>query len=70
MTFSLAAGHVQQVAHRVCFVIESNKQDKLDSKQWKEGRASQEISGSLSRQDALLSTALCTEYNAQVCVKL
>lgn len=39
--FSLAAIHVKQISHRVCFVIESNKQDKLASKQWKEGRASQ-----------------------------
>lgn len=43
--FSLAASHVKQIRHRVCFVIESNKQDKLPSKQWEEGRASQEISG-------------------------
>lgn len=43
--FSLAVSHVKQITHRVCFVIESNKQDKLASKQWKEGKASQEISG-------------------------
>lgn len=43
--FSLAASHVKQISHRLCFVIESNKQDKLASKQRQEGRASQEISG-------------------------
>lgn len=32
--FSLAVSHVKQISHRVCFVIESNKQDKLASKQW------------------------------------
>lgn len=70
--FSLAAGHVKQIRHRVCFVIESNKQDKLPSKQWKEDRASQEISGvsgaappatkaeSVCRSAAPLSVAPCT----------
>lgn len=32
-------GHFKQITHRVCFVIESNKQDKPDGKQWEEGRA-------------------------------
>lgn len=31
-------GHFKQITHRVCFVIESNKQDKADGKQWKELR--------------------------------
>lgn len=59
--FSLAVSHVKQISHRVCFVIESNKQDKRASKQWKEGRASQEIAGvsgaappTLSRQKVCL----------------
>lgn len=42
--FSQAVSQVTQICHRVCFVIESNKQDKLASKQWQEGRVLQEIS--------------------------
>lgn len=45
LLFSLAVGHVKQISHRVCIVIESNKQDKLVSKQWRERRALREISG-------------------------
>lgn len=33
--FSLAVSHLKQIRHSVCFVIESNKQDKLASKQWR-----------------------------------
>lgn len=33
--FSLAVSHLKQLRHSVCFVIESNKQDKLVSKQWR-----------------------------------
>lgn len=33
--FSLAASHAKQISHSVCFVIASNKQDKLGSKHWR-----------------------------------
>lgn len=75
--FSLAATHVKQIRHRVCFVIESNKQDKLASQQWEEGTASQESSGVSGaapppqlRQNVCVGQPPCCQWPMHMCCNI
>lgn len=58
--FSLAVSHFKQIRHSVCFVIESNKQDKLAGKQWRRvGRCRRAQTAQVLLHSCLLRLKVC-----------